>query len=82
MNTHLSPITYAVTFSVNSFRSFPAEIGSSAPVNPTTPSRRIEFPQEQSLTAPELDYSPVDSAYEPIPAPTHLPTAHAEQVEE
>lgn len=77
MKMQLSPITSFATFPVDSFRSFPAEIGSSAPLDPVKVPERIEFPQEQTLTAPELVLPAMAAVYETIPGPTRLPTEPA-----
>jgi hypothetical protein len=77
MKSDFTPITSVVTFSVDKFRSFPAEIGSSAPLDPVKAPERFEFPQQQTLTAPELVLPPMAAVYETIPGPTRLPTTPA-----
>lgn len=36
------------------FRSIPAEISTSAPLDPVIPPRHLEYPQQMSLSTPEL----------------------------
>ncbi len=56
-------------------RSYPAEISTSGgPLNPVRPPLRMEFPQELSLTCPELKFTAMPAVYETIPPLTHLPT--------
>jgi hypothetical protein len=63
MKTKSTPIASIVTFPVNKFRSYPAEIGSSAPLNHALPARRVEFPQEATITAPEVVTPWTESEY-------------------
>lgn len=81
MKLEQTPITSVVTFPVGKFRSYPAEIGSSAPLDPVRPPRRIEFPQEQTLTAPELGYLPAEAVYVAIPPIAHPPRTAAAPAE-
>jgi hypothetical protein len=78
MKPEQTPITSVVTFPTQKFRSFPAEIGSSAPLVPVQPPRRMEFPQEQSITAPEVVVPLVEPEYGSIPAPAPLPETPAD----
>ncbi len=43
-----------VDYPLDNFRSFPAAVGTTGPLNPVQPARQMEYPQETSLTAPDL----------------------------
>lgn len=72
MKSGFTPITSVVTFPVDKFRSYPAGVGSSAPLDPVLPTRRLEFPQEATITTPEIVVPLAEPEYESIPA-TVLP---------
>ena len=78
MKPEQTPITSVVTFAMQKFRSFPAQVGSSGPLTPVQPARRIEFPQEQSITAPEVVLPLAEPEYDSIPAPESLPETPAD----
>jgi hypothetical protein len=57
------PIKYirvvpVMVFPLGNFRSLPAEVGTSAPLNPVPAPRRFEYPQEMTLTCPDLVIPP------------------------
>jgi len=59
------PIKYLRGVSVKAlplgkFWSLPAEVGTSAPLNPVRPPRRFEYPHEMTYTAPELVIPPME----------------------
>ena len=78
MKPEQTPISSVVTFPAQKLRSFPAQIGSSGPLAPIQPARRMEFPQEQSVTAPEVVVPLAEPEYDPIPAPELLPEKPAD----
>ncbi len=78
MKPKSTPITSVVTFPVDRFRSYPAEIGSSAPLDPVLPTRRFEFPQEATITTPEVVVPRVEPEYESIPATVSPPESPAD----
>lgn len=52
-------IKYLRTISVTldplgNVRSLPAQVGTAAPLDPVIPPKHMEYPQQMSLTAPEL----------------------------
>jgi hypothetical protein len=47
-------------FPLGNVRSFPAEVGTTAPLNPVRAPRHLEYPQEMSLSAPELAIPPME----------------------
>ena len=49
------PIT---VFPLGNFRSLPAQVGTSAPLNPVRPPRHFEYPQEMTITCPDLIIPP------------------------
>jgi hypothetical protein len=58
MNPPLTPITVPAVYPLDHFRSFPAEIGSTAPLDALPPPRRVVFPRPITLTAPGLERPP------------------------
>jgi hypothetical protein len=67
-----APVTSTVTFPVDKFQSYPAEVGSSAPLDPILPTRRVEFPQEVTATAPEIVTHWAEPRYEPARMPQNI----------
>jgi hypothetical protein len=51
-------------FPAGEFRSWPAEIGTAAPLDPVAPPRHLEFPQVMSVTAPDLIIPPLEPTNE------------------
>ena len=60
MRTRILRIVPITIQPLGNFRSLPAEIGTSAPLNPVKPVRHLEFPQEMSLTVPDLAIPPME----------------------
>ena len=54
MRTSILRIVPITIQPLGNFRSFPAQIGTAAPVDPVAPPRHLEYPQEMSIAAPEI----------------------------
>jgi hypothetical protein len=72
-----------MVFPLGNFRSLPAEVGTSAPLNPVRAPRHLEFPQEMSIAAPDLiilPREPTNDSTLALGSPPELPADQAEPV--
>ena len=58
MRTKILRIVPVTVLPLGDFRSLPAQIGTAAPLNPVKPARHLEYPQEMSLSLPDLAIPP------------------------
>jgi hypothetical protein len=67
-------------FPPDSGRSLPAQVGTTAPLDPAIPPKHLEYPQRMSLTAPEFAIHPMEPTNDsPLALPK--PSAQAEETE-
>lgn len=72
------PVT---AFPLDSIRVLPAQISTTAPLQPVQPPRHMEFPQEMSLTVPKPAIPPAEAVNDSTPAPESRPERPADQAE-
>jgi hypothetical protein len=66
-------------FPLGNFRSLPAQVGTTAPLNPVCPPRHLEYPQEMSIAASDLIIPPREPANDSTLALGSHPGSPADQ---